>query len=150
MPYYITLQFDPAKEEYDEGKLIERFLKAGAYFEDFEKSDFSSGGRSYFYKYHLLFFGNHKQEAHEKGMWVSVHFSWGTEPEDLITDLSDILELADKLGCKVYDGQLDMYITCENLDKTAIGFGRMAGKVIGLFGTVDKEKHQAELEKSKK
>ena len=147
MPYYITLQFDPAKEEYDEGKLVERFLNAGAYYQESEDCE---GGRAYFYNYHLIFFGRHIQKAHDQGKWVSVHFSWGTEPEDLMTDLSEILDLADKLGCKVYDGQLDTYITRENLDKIAIGFAKMAGKVIGLFGTVDKERHQAELEKSKK
>jgi len=147
MPYYITLQFDPAKEEYDEGKLVERFLKAGVSFK--ESPDYE-GGRGYFYGYHLIFFGRHIQKAHEKGMWVSVHISWGSEPEELITELTKILDLADKLGCKVYDGQLDMYITRENLDKIAIGFAKMAGKVIGYFGTVDKERHQAELEKTKK
>lgn len=143
MGYYITFVFDPSEVEFDRDKLIARFLEAGAW----EEESWFGNGKDYFYNYHLLSFGDYKPDALKGGMYADARFSWGSEPEELIRDLTGLLDLADRLGCRLYDGQLKLWITRENLKEIAEGFARSARSIVGLIGEVDEEKYMAEAEK---
>jgi hypothetical protein len=140
--YYITFVFDPSKDEFDKGKLIARFLEAGAW----EEASWFGKGKDVFYDYHLLSFGTDKPEWLKKGHYADARFSWGAEPDLLVLDLTGLLDLADRIGCRLYDGQLDIWITRENLNDIADGFARSARSIGALFGAVDAGKYMAAAE----
>lgn len=132
MGYYITFVFDPSKVEFDRDKLIAKFLEAGAWEEEW------AGRKAYFYNHHLLSFGDYKPEALKQGMYADARFSWGSEPEELAKDLTGLLDLADRLGCRLYDGQIELWITRENIDDIAEGFLKGAENIANMFGVCKK------------
>jgi hypothetical protein len=142
MGYYISFMFDPSKEKFNREKLIAKFLEVGAW----EEASWFGPGKDYFYNWHLLSFGECTPEALENGYYADARFSWGSEPEELVQGLTELLDLADRLGCRLYDGQLDIWITRENVESIAEGFTRSASSILKLFGTVDKQRYVSELE----
>lgn len=143
MGYYITFVFDPSKVKFNRDQLIARFLEAGAW----EEASWFGDGKDYFYNYHLVSFGGYKPDALKNGLYADARFSWGSDPDQLLKDLTELLDLADRLGCRLYDGQLDLWITRENLNSIAEDFDRHAGSIARLLGTVDEGKYMAATEK---
>jgi hypothetical protein len=144
MGYYISFMFDPTKEKFDRDMLIQRFVEAGAVF--IEDPGYKEGGQ-YYYAAYPLSFGECSRKALEKGYYADIRFSWGTDPDYLVKKLHEILDFADRLGCKLYDGQLDMWITRENIESIAEGFVKQASSIAKLFGTVDDQKYISEIKK---
>jgi len=68
-----------------------------------------------------------------------LRFSWVTDADYLSEKLTHILDIADRVACKVYDGQLDLWITRENLKDIAEGFARSVRSVGNFFGGVDEK-----------
>lgn len=75
-----------------------------------------------------------------KGNWAHIRLSWATEQQEFIEILKNMLELAERIGCRVYDGQLQEYVTCENLDGIAKGFLKAAGNMGNMFGVCKRTK----------
>jgi hypothetical protein len=143
--YYITFVFDPGKDKFDRNRLIERFVEAGAYFIE-DRSD--KAGGYYSCAGHLLSFGDYPHRSLKKGYYADIRFSWGTDSDYLKEKLTEILDVADRLGCRVYDGQLDIWITRENVESIAEGFVRQASSVIKMLGTIDKKKYSQKTKES--
>ena len=118
MGYYVDLVFDE-KEKYHYKTLVKRFCKAGAHKniypreEDLHLPELSYG--------EMLISLCDEEILIEKGVWAEIRLSWGTDPYHMHDILKTILELAEKVGCRVYDGQLGDYVTVDNLDQV-LGF----------------------------
>jgi hypothetical protein len=134
MGYYITFVFDPSQVRFNRDKLIAKFLKVGAR----EKKSGFGEGKAYSYNGHLLSFGDYKPEALKNGLYADARFSWASEPDELVRALTGLLDLADRLGCRLYDGQLDLWITRENLNEIMKHFNKQSERAIGLIGKINK------------
>ena len=71
-----------------------------------------------------------------KGNWMDTRTSWGCSPEDIISVWETVFELAEKVGCWVYDGQKRGFVFPEDIDRMARFFFKIASGMTGLFGTV--------------
>ena len=135
MGYYIDLVFD-STEQLDCEAVIEKFRRLGAR----RLPDVYIGPAANDYV-HMLFpdFGYpiwvfRRESEQQKGNWADIRLSWGEAPAGFMQKLGYILELADKIGCRVYDGQNRAYLTKVNLEKVRSAFSKDADIVIGMFG----------------
>ena len=137
MGYYIDFVFNP-NEHLDCEAIVQKFVKLGARRipdEDIGPAAgkvvdvlFSDFG------YPITVF----RKEHRKGNWADIRMSWAEDPESIRERLKYILELADRLGCRVYDGQIKEYLTKDNLDTMETKFAKISGTVIGLIGKAKK------------
>jgi hypothetical protein len=65
--------------------------------------------------------------------------SWGCSPEEIISVWEAVFGLADKVGCRVYDGQKRSYIFPEDINRMARFFFKAASGIAGMFGAVCNE-----------
>jgi hypothetical protein len=71
-----------------------------------------------------------------KGHWMEVRTSWGNTPDEIRSVWQAVFELAEKVDCRVYDGQIGEYIFPEDIDRMVRYFFTIARGMAGLFGTV--------------
>lgn len=75
-------------------------------------------------------------------VWSDGRFSWGSDQHYLVKQLETYCDLAEKVGFRVYDGQLNIWLTRETLNSIVEGFSRSARSIVELFGTVDEQKYK--------
>jgi Leucine-rich repeat (LRR) protein len=68
------------------------------------------------------------------GHWADVRFSWGQDPKMMYEDIKAILEIADSVGCRVYDGQIQQYINYDNIGEIISCIRKASRNVIGFIG----------------
>lgn len=71
-----------------------------------------------------------------KGHWMEVRTSWGNTPDEIRSVWQAVFELAEKIDCRVYDGQIGEYIFPEDIDRMVRYFFTIVRGIAGLFGTV--------------
>jgi hypothetical protein len=72
-----------------------------------------------------------------KGNWADIRLSWGQKTKKLREMLMVILDLADSIGSRVYDGQIQKYIGRDTLEETIISFKKISENVFGMFGRTE-------------
>jgi hypothetical protein len=80
------------------------------------------------------------------GHWADIRLSWGQDPREMRGIIKAILDLADSLGCRVYDGQIQQYVTIQNIDDVMAQFRRTASWVVGMFGAASDSDNGADDE----
>ena len=147
MGYYIDFVFnDNSVSGYED--LVERFCKAGAVVFDYSKEDLSDHERKKLQNYVDLqyskfryFIRVYKKESRNlKGNWAYVRLSWGERPESFVNTVKHILELADSIGCRIYDGQINDFVTFDTINEVLKSFVSGANWVIGAFGKIERQK----------
>ena len=140
MGYYLDLRFD-TKTVPDWRAAVERLGAAGAKIRPWEEidPDFHWVSREYQARNveleaPMLPFITVNKDAKE-GEWVDMRLSWGTG-DAFVSILEDILDFADRAGCRVYDGQQDVYATRETLEELAGKFFDTSRKIVGMLGQV--------------
>lgn len=135
MGYYIDFIFEPSENLNCEA-VVHKFVKLGA-----RRIPDEDIGPAADKVVHVLFpdLGhpirvNRKESEQRKGNWAYTRMSWAEDPESVMEDLRYIIKLADRIGCRLYDGQIGEYLTTANLDTMRSRFAKSAGIVIGLIG----------------
>lgn len=77
-----------------------------------------------------------REHYYLKGNWMVTRTSWGCSPEEIISVWEAVFELADKVGCRVYDGQKRGFIFPEDINRMVRFFFKAASGIAGMFGTV--------------
>ena len=67
------------------------------------------------------------------GNWAWVRMSWSANEEEL----KKLIELAEKIGARVYDASINDYVTWENFDRALGELRKGYERVAEIFGVVD-------------
>ncbi len=135
MGYYLYFQFDNKEEEYDIKKVIERFCKAGCkrYRVDFAEIDpvnsyYSNGRLSHQGSTWFLRFNQDNPELIKKGKWISLMPHSNTEIKKIKSGLFFFLNLESSLNYRLYDEQLKLYVTKDDIEKIMSSFEKWIKK----------------------
>jgi len=79
-----------------------------------------------------------KKEIPPRGQWASVRLSWAEDPESFRTKVKYLIALTERIGCRLYDGQVTAYVTWESLEDISKEYSRRASQVLVLLGIVSK------------
>jgi hypothetical protein len=141
MGYYIDFVFDGNQVTKFED-VLELFMNQGAtLFDAYNNDDTIPGGRP---QNHIMMLHNKisfpitvfKKEADSpKGNWAHTRMSWGTS-YDFQQAMEAIISLADSMGCRVYDGQIEGFVSMDNLEKVIESYFGGASWVRKNIGTV--------------
>lgn len=75
------------------------------------------------------------ESARIKGHWADTRLSWGTTRENFRSIMEIIFDFSEKVSCRVYDGQIQDFITRENWQNLLEeGFFHSASKIANLLG----------------
>ena len=145
MGYYIDLIFDEPDITHEE--VMKRFKKQGVkvFEEYYQDEDLPESHKKYYethipmqygkpgmHRPHLEVFKNEAKSP--KGSWADIRLSWAEDPNEFIENLKEIIALADSVGGKVYDGQIEEFLTVDNMNKALACFFGNASLVEWCFG----------------
>ena len=124
MGYYIDFVFDEDQIS-NYGEVVELFCKVGARVDDNQCEKLPGNliikKEDYIDLKHPgianIISVNKKEANHLKGNWAYVRFRWDEPVESFAGTVKKILDLADSIGCRIYDGQLQNYVTVFNLKR---------------------------------
>ena len=68
------------------------------------------------------------------GNWARVRMSWAAEEEEL----KRLIELAEKVGARVFDASIGNYVALENFETALAGIRKGYERVANLFGVVER------------
>lgn len=135
MGYYIDFVFDP-NEKLNCDDIVQKFVKLGARRlpdghiglepERYIHVEFPDFG------YPIWVYRD--ETEHQRGNWADVRMSWMEDEESMPGRLDYILGVAEKLGCRVYDGQIKEYVSRHSVAAIASRFAKTAGMITGLIG----------------
>jgi hypothetical protein len=141
MGYYIDFVFD-AERVHTHEDVVELFMNKGAtLFDAYNNDDTIPGGRP---QNHIMILHDkisfpiivYKKEADSlKGNWAHTRMSWGNS-YDFQQAMEAIISLADSMGCRVYDGQVEEFVSMDNLEKVMESYFGGASWVRKNIGTV--------------
>ena len=75
-----------------------------------------------------------KKETPLHGQWASVRLSWAEDPGTFRKKMRYLLAFAERIGCRLYDGQAAAYVTLASLVDIEKGYARMAAQVMNQLG----------------
>lgn len=123
MGYYIDFIFDQS-EQLDWGQVVERFRKSGARRLPDEYIGLAAEDVVRLlcpdYGYTITVFREESKQI--KGKWANIRMSCNENSENVMQRLHYISRLADKLGCRAYDGQIKRYVTKNDFDTIVSSF----------------------------
>lgn len=139
MGYYIDFVFDDNKSL--SKKIIEnKFIKTGAErvpFEEMAKPDkFIKLLHPYFFSPIEIFSNESKSQ---KGNWAHIRLSWSTDIDTFRVTLKNLMDLSNKVGSQLYDGQANIFITEDNVEDLISKFQKTSENIIGLVGQIKLE-----------
>lgn len=140
MGYFLDFYFDD-KEVDNSAIIVNKLCKAGAQVIPADKTD-PSDDRAICLRHYALppitvFRDNEKRNRAAR---AHIRISWSTNRDELVKILGIIINMANDIGCKVYDGQLHEYVTHENMYKIIDFFSMGRKQVKDLFGITDIKK----------
>lgn len=126
MGYYIDFEFDDQTINHSDD-VVQLFLTSGAEHFSFPEDESKEYVEAIEKEAVLLMYPGlnslieviKDNNRVKNGRWAEIRFSWADQ--NRFTDnLIKIIQLGDKVGCKIYDGQIDQYIylTGEGIRKT--------------------------------
>lgn len=140
MGYDFCFVFNP-DEKLDCEAVVQKFVRLGA--RRIPAEDMGPAAADIFvdvllpdFKYVISVFK--REPANLKGNWVDIRMSWAEDAESMTANLMYLLDLADKLSCRVFDAQVQEYVTRENLGAIVLRFSKIARNIIGLIDKVKK------------
>lgn len=135
MGYEIDLIFDQ-NENLDYETVVEKFSKLGAKIRDDEPYNPETDGivAMDLPGFYPIWVYKKEQTQYMNGNWAYIRISWAEDSEEMISCLTDIMNLADKVGCRVYDGQIQQFITRETIDKVEASHGKSGRMIINMLG----------------
>lgn len=149
MGYYFDLIFEP-EEINNHQTVIEKLYKTGARPFSMVRSNIQHNDINLLHP-DLPFFIKVVRDKtdDERVECIDICLSWGLGSNDLTKYLKIILQLANDIDCKVYDGQLQEYVTHENIHKI-IDFYSMGGKQVkDMLGIADIKKADQKISDKK-
>ena len=66
-----------------------------------------------------------REDYRFKGHWMEARTSWGNTPDEIRSVWAAVFELADKVGCRVYDGQIGGFVFPGDIDRMIRFFSKL-------------------------
>jgi Leucine-rich repeat (LRR) protein len=133
MGYYLDFVFD-RDEKLDFELVLDRFKRAGASEIDPDHIDNNANGTILIHeKIASIIEVVKNKPIGLRANWAQIGLSWDEDANSMANALQNILDLARDVGCRVYDGQTEVYITPETLDKIVSFFVKTSRNAIAIF-----------------
>ena len=141
MGYYIDFVFHDKTVENCKD-IVDKFLKQGAVVHDYKDETMPDHVRERNSNFIDLVYPEFdyfitilkKESTYLKGNWAHIRVSWGENPDSFLCLLGKILALARLVDCRVYDGQMDRFITVEDLEEIKRQFSSVASGISNKLG----------------
>ena len=124
MGYYLEIEFD---DDVSREEIIERFYKAGAIYSGTSREWISLNHPDIYPAIAITIDGE---------PYAEIRFPFGAAGEEMY---KQVLKLAQDVGGRLYDGQLEMYITFDNLHTVPEKAKEHAKKVMKWLGVIEKK-----------